>query len=70
MGAGDLSELVKSFWKAQLRKNSCDLRKQPQGGTEVEKEFCKQPRVQILGFTTQMSLYLKACDVLLQSRAV
>ena len=30
----------------------------------MKKEFCKQPRVQILGFTTQMSLYLKACDVL------
>ncbi len=31
---------------------------------KLKKEFCKQPRVQILGFTTQMSLYLKACDVL------
>ena len=38
MGAGDLSELVKkAFGRHSSGKNSCDLRKQPQGGTEVEK---------------------------------
>lgn len=65
MGAGDLSELVKKLLEGTAQEKILVIcgsnRKAEQ---KLKKEFCKQPRVQILGFTTQMSLYLKACDVL------
>lgn len=65
MGVGDLSELVKKLLEGTAQEKILVIcgsnRKAEQ---KLKKEFCKQPRVQILGFTTQMSLYLKACDVL------
>lgn len=65
MGAGDLSELVKKLLEGTSQEKILVIcgsnRKAEQ---KLKKEFSKQPRVQILGFTTQMSLYLKACDVL------
>lgn len=65
MGAGDLSELVKKLLESTAQEKILVIcgsnRKAEQ---KLKKEFSKQPRVQILGFTTQMSLYLKACDVL------
>ena len=35
--------------------------------SRLKKAFGNEKRIKILGYTTQMTLYMKACDVLLQS---
>lgn len=65
MGAGDLQELVEKLLEESTDEKIIVIcgsnRKAEQ---KLKKKFTGQERVQILGFTTQMALYLKACNVL------
>lgn len=65
MGAGDLSELVEKLLEETSTEKIlviCGSNKKAE--QKLKKQFAEEQRVQILGFTTQMPLYLKACDVL------
>lgn len=65
MGAGDLFELVQRLLEETEEDRILVIcgsnRKAEQ---KLKKQFSEESRVQIHGFTTQMPLYLRACDVL------
>ena len=65
MGAGDLSELVEKLLEETSTEKIlviCGSNKKAE--QKLKKQFAEESRTQILGFTTQMPLYLKACNVL------
>lgn len=65
MGAGDLSELVQKLLEGTKREKILVICGSNQKAEQkLKKQFGGEERVQVLGFTTQMPLYLRACDVL------
>lgn len=65
MGAGDLQELVEKLLEETVDEKILVICGSNQKAEQkLKKRFSGEDRVQILGFTTQMPLYLKACDVL------
>lgn len=65
MGAGDLAELVQRLLEETSSEKLLVICGSNQKAEQkLKKQFREETRVKILGFTTQMPLYLRACDVL------
>lgn len=65
MGAGDLDEFLKALLSGvQEEKIIVICGSNQKAEQKLKKKYAEDKRVEILGFTTQMPLYLKACDVL------
>ena len=67
MGAGDLLELVERLEKATSDSGECILvicGSNEKAEQKLKERYPENSRIRILGFTTQMPLYLRACDVL------
>ena len=67
MGAGDLLELVEWLEKATFDSGECILvicGSNEKAEQKLKERYQENSRIRILGFTTQMPLYLRACDVL------
>ena len=67
MGAGDLLELVERLEKATADSGECILvicGSNEKAEQKLKERYSENSRIRILGFTTQMPLYVRACDVL------
>lgn len=65
MGAGDLDDLLKEILAQTAEERIVVICGSNQKAEQkLKKKYCEEKRVEVLGFTTQMPLYLKACDVL------
>ena len=66
MGAGDMKKMVKCLEKNTNTKEELIIvcGNNTKVENQLKKSFGKNGRIHILGYTTQMSLYMKACDVL------
>ncbi|MDD5803623.1 MGDG synthase family glycosyltransferase [Blautia sp. HCP3S3_H10_1] len=65
MGAGDMKKMVECLLKATKEEELiiiCGSNTKVEN--QLKKAFGSEKRARILGFTTQMNLYMKACDVL------
>lgn len=65
MGAGDMKKLVECLLKSTTGEELiivCGNNQKVEA--RLKKSFGGEKRATVLGFTTQMSLYMKACDVL------
>ena len=65
MGAGDLKKLVACILKSTKEEKLiivCGNNAKVE--SQLKKAFSSCDRAKILGYTTQMNLYMKACDVL------
>lgn len=65
MGAGDMKKMVESLLKSTDDEELiviCGSNKKVE--KQLKKAFGKEERAHILGYTKQMSLYMRACDVL------
>lgn len=65
MGAGDLARIVKLLLEETKEAQIfvvCGSNRKIETG--MKKEFLKEERVHVIGYTSQMALYMKACDVL------
>ena len=65
MGAGDLDELLKELLlQTEDERIIVICGRNQKAEQKLKKMYSEEERVKVLGFTTQMPLYLKACDVL------
>ena len=65
MGAGDLDELIGELLARTEEEEIIAICGSNQKAEQkLKKKYSGEERLEILGFTTQMPLYLRACDVL------
>ena len=65
MGAGDLDELLKELLlQTEDERIIVICGSNQKAEQKLKKMYSEEERVKVLGFTTQMPLYLKACDIL------
>ena len=65
MGAGDMKKLVEQLLESSVSEELivvCGSNAKMEN--QLKKLFAGKERLTILGYTTQMTLYMKACDVL------
>ena len=65
MGAGDLDELIEELLtRTEEERIIVVCGSNQKAEQKLKKKYSGEERMEILGFTTQMPLYLRACDVL------